>query len=597
MLEEGFHTHCLQCIKILKCTIVPKPGESCEIINCPSECGAKFHACKGEEHKLLCMKEKVPCINAEYGCPAVLFRKHRGKHLTSCPASVIHCSEEWDRWPIHLHDKKTIHRSKNLDPSIKSHLDVSLALRDQRMLRRWCVAAAQGQPLSNHKFTISASSSLWVFRKWQNSRELSCPPGLEESVCKELCKTCKETANNTSNSLSKCISNGHANGLLDSQFLDSNETSNKKNAEDSNNKMMDSKDSSSKQKTENNNKISHYEKSSQEPNTNDELPYYNLDDVLQLSQFGTIVYHQLLGESSIYVAVDPAEPFPYLYNNHHSVACQVLDLKFRNPSSTPPWCVSLGLDLNLEARSQHPPSNFMYTFLCCQEFRRDEYGWHYKNVHSEIHRGLNGWLLERCPLAQYGCKFARRKFNPIPKNSYIIYNEALESFGLAFSSFDEVHSSKASCDSSKSSRHEDSHQLNLVDLPFDVLQHIVRYLDSFSLANLSLTSHLLRHVCSTVLKDRGLVHLKWERQKTKDNKYTWKVSKRWFFSSHFSPIHTWTIEDKNNMANHMRICPYFERISQEKAFRYGDPENVDPPQDKRFSDPLKEIYEHNMTKL
>lgn len=57
-----------------------------------------------------------------------------------------------------------------------------------------------------------------------------------------------------------------------------------------------------------------------------------------------------------------------------------------------------------------------------------------------------------------------------------------------------------------------------------VLQHIVRFLDSFSLSNLSLTSLLLRDVCSSVLKDRGLVHYKWEKHK-KDGRSTWKTSK------------------------------------------------------------------------
>ncbi|KAF8777692.1 F-box only protein 30 like protein [Argiope bruennichi] len=530
--EEDIHPHCLQCIKLLKCTVVPKPGESCKIINCPSECGAKFHACKINEHRLLCMKEKVPCINAEYGCPAIMFRKYRSKHLTSCPASIIHCSEEWDRWPIHLHDKKAACLSSQMDPAVRNHLDVSLALRDQRMLRRWCVAAAQGQSLSNQKFTISASSSLWVYRKWHNSREFSYPPGLEESVCKELCKTCKGTSNNTSNSLSHCLTNGcHPKRLRDSEFIDSCETSNKENAGDCNNKITESKDT--KHKIENNNKMSNYEKSNQELHSS---------------------------EGSIYVAVDPAEPYP------------------------------IGFESG--ARSQHPSSNFMYTFLCCQEFRRDEYGWHFKNVHSEIHGGLNGWLMERCPLAQYGCKFARTRFNPVPKNSHIIYNETLESFGVAYSVHDELTSNKTNSSNF-------THQLNLQDLPFDVLQHVVRYLDSFSLASLSLTSTLLRNVCATVLKDRGLVRLKWERQKTKDNKFTWKVSKqkRWFFSSHFSPIHTWKMDDQNNMANHLKVCPYFNRISQKKAFIYGVPPGVDPPHDKRFSDPSKEIYEHNMTKL
>lgn len=92
------------------------------------------------------------------------------------------------------------------------------------------------------------------------------------------------------------------------------------------------------------------------------MPQYNLDDVLQLSQFGTIIYHQSSGEGSIRVAIDnlPAN------SDNHNIACQILDFKFKNPSSTPPWCLPLGLDLNLESRSPHPPSYFMYTFLCCQ---------------------------------------------------------------------------------------------------------------------------------------------------------------------------------------------------------------------------------------
>lgn len=81
-------------------------------------------------------------------------------------------------------------------------------------------------------------------------------------------------------------------------------------------------------------------------------------------------------------------------------------------------------------------SAFLVLFQCAfcfisQEFRRDEYGWHYKNAHSEIHGGLNGWLIERCPLAQYGCKFARLRFSPAPENSSIVYNDVLESFGVA----------------------------------------------------------------------------------------------------------------------------------------------------------------------
>ncbi|KFM62530.1 F-box only protein 30, partial [Stegodyphus mimosarum] len=425
---EDIHPHCLQCVKFSKCTVGSKPGESCNIITCPAECGAKFHACKRKEHRLLCMNEKVPCINAGYGCPAVMFRKYQSRHLTTCPASIIHCSEEWDRWPIHFHDNKKPRNPSQLDPAVHNHLDVALAMRDQRMLRRWCVAAAQGHSVNDHKFMISPSSSLWVFRKWQSSREYSYPPGLEQSVCNELCKTCKRNGNVTSNALSHNDNNmSHTDKTLDT-YLDFNGIADKENSGDINNKKQENAQSN-KQKMEK--CLSSQENLAHSLNNKNELPQYNLDDVLQLSQFGSIVYYPSSGEGSIRVAIDANDCFANSCSDHQNVACQILDFKFKNPSSTPPWCLSLGLDLNLESRSQHSPSTFMYTFLCCQEFRRDQYGWHYKNVHSEIHGGLNGWLIERCPLAQYGCMFARKRFNPAPQNSYIVYNEILESFGVA----------------------------------------------------------------------------------------------------------------------------------------------------------------------
>lgn len=98
-----------------------------------------------------------------------------------------------------------------------------------------------------------------VFRKWQNSREFSFPPGLEEGVCKELCKTCKEASKNDfiynkSNKTTSSIglntgfieSEGLNTGFIESEslnttFMDSGEMSDKENSGDVNNKMMVSK--------------------------------------------------------------------------------------------------------------------------------------------------------------------------------------------------------------------------------------------------------------------------------------------------------------------------------------------------------------------
>ncbi len=72
----------------------------------------------------------------------------------------------------------------------------------------------------------------------------------------------------------------------------------------------------------------------------------------------------------------------------------------------PPLLATLGLDLSIEClpRYQHKPKS-MYTFVCAHDFRRDEYPSHYRNWHSDIHGGLDGWLEQRCPLARYHLRF------------------------------------------------------------------------------------------------------------------------------------------------------------------------------------------------
>jgi hypothetical protein len=96
----GSHSHCDTCIKVTKCMMQPTRNESCEIVTCELSCGFRFHACKLAEHKLLCANEKVACINAGNGCPITLVRHQRARHLETCPASVVTCNMEWNRWPV-----------------------------------------------------------------------------------------------------------------------------------------------------------------------------------------------------------------------------------------------------------------------------------------------------------------------------------------------------------------------------------------------------------------------------------------------------------------------------------------------------------------
>ncbi|KAK1343939.1 hypothetical protein QTO34_014496 [Cnephaeus nilssonii] len=105
------------------------------VINCHLSCGATFHMCKEAEHELLCPLEQVPCLNSEYGCPLSMSRHKLAKHLQVCPASVVCCSMEWNRWP-NVDSETTLH--KNIMKEIPSEecLDTALALQDQKVLFR-----------------------------------------------------------------------------------------------------------------------------------------------------------------------------------------------------------------------------------------------------------------------------------------------------------------------------------------------------------------------------------------------------------------------------------------------------------------------------
>lgn len=100
--------------------------------------------CKEGEHALLCPNEKVPCLNAAFGCPIIMPRSWQAGHLQVCPASVVCCSMEWIRWPadeayanthpdIHAHTH-TLHENLLKEQKAGEQLDLAMALDDQRHL-------------------------------------------------------------------------------------------------------------------------------------------------------------------------------------------------------------------------------------------------------------------------------------------------------------------------------------------------------------------------------------------------------------------------------------------------------------------------------
>ncbi|XP_077403767.1 F-box only protein 40-like isoform X2 [Vanacampus margaritifer] len=92
------HAHCESCYSG-RCRARAEAGVCCALVACHLHCGARFHLCKEEGHLLLCPNIRVPCLNAAYGCPALLPRARLASHLRTCPASVVVCGAEWNRWP------------------------------------------------------------------------------------------------------------------------------------------------------------------------------------------------------------------------------------------------------------------------------------------------------------------------------------------------------------------------------------------------------------------------------------------------------------------------------------------------------------------
>ncbi|XP_015232236.1 PREDICTED: F-box only protein 30-like [Cyprinodon variegatus] len=131
-LKMEHHVHCISCFN-QRCTVKPEPGVSCDLIACPLVCGAVLHSCKVDEHQLLCPLMKVPCLNSGHGCPAMLIRSQMSAHLDVCPAGVVCCTMEWNRWPVSCLNYTSYESLIGLLEEMEQ-LDMALALQDQQTL-------------------------------------------------------------------------------------------------------------------------------------------------------------------------------------------------------------------------------------------------------------------------------------------------------------------------------------------------------------------------------------------------------------------------------------------------------------------------------
>ncbi|KAJ4929700.1 hypothetical protein JOQ06_018722 [Pogonophryne albipinna] len=217
--------------------------------------------------------------------------------------------------------------------------------------------------------------------------------------------------------------------------------------------------------------------------------------------------------------------------------------------------------------SRNTRAGCAFTFLCGHTFHRREFATHFRNVHSDIQTSLSGWFEQRCPLSYLGCTFSQKRFQPSTHNVTVSYNQQLRIFNLrptlAASEGDTSLSSRSSEDPSTTQRKRGGRtggdgEDSLSILPFEVLCHMASFLDSLSLSQLALVSQLMRQVSSSLLQERGMVTLRWEKKTYSHGGAKWRAKPVWEFSHLFSSVESWHMADVPPISAHLKVCPYYK---------------------------------------
>ncbi|XP_069016719.1 F-box only protein 30a [Embiotoca jacksoni] len=702
---ESLHPHCLKCIK-RRCMVRPEAGVSCDLIGCPLVCGAVFHSCKLEEHRLLCPYERLPCLNSGFGCPFTIARRKMAQHLVTCPASIVCCTMEWNRWPVSYADRKSYENlSKDFDEV--EQLDMALALQDQRML------------LESLKVTTTVSRSSDESEKMATASSLPEPAtvDMEEEPYNELYRASVETSRSLAAALDILSNSTDIDAIVGNLNGEKREKNgaprNGENgdshgvyvAEGGKNVDMQESDSDSECELGAVGGVGCVQTTPggvdginwAEENNFVELFFEEKDEVIaEPIDDSHLVWPQMPASYVPVVALQPpaprqaplAPPMPFLLSDHmrnnflqhlptelryrclerklqsvevlrgismftfngrrallsdpylfrakmEDKAVDTSDLEvaddpmglhgidlitaallfclgdspggrgisdsrfvdgyhidfgtqtFSFPSailatntmvgdigsasacdhaspqlSNPSPFHTLRLDLVLECVARYQTKQrSMFTFVCGQLFRRDEFSSHFKNVHGDIHAGLNGWMEQRCPLAYYGCTYSQRRFCPSVQGFRIIHDKHLGSFGVQPGL-----PLKAGENLPRKSRHFGSRSDQFSDLPFEVLQHVASFLDSFSLCQLSRVSRTMRDVCASLLQMRGMVVLLWEKIRRVDGSQSWQITNKvWRFSTAFGTVNEWKFANIASMADHLKKCKFNMISRREEA--------------------------------
>lgn len=174
----------------------------------------------------------------------------------------------------------------------------------------------------------------------------------------------------------------------------------------------------------------------------------------------------------------------------------------------------LGLKVKVDCLPSYYDLYPLYRFGCASLFRRDQYKWHYQNSHADIGFNLNGWLLQRCPLANYGCPYTQ--FRLKPKDRSIRFVRNFSCFAAPYDSLGIIEN-----------RSNNQNLSLLLDLPTEILVYLLFFLDNLSLNCLAKTCRYLRDICCSMVDELGIVLTTWCKRSYKESgSCSWKEDKK-----------------------------------------------------------------------
>jgi len=582
----GICRHCHTCFNVKKCTMTRGDKDACPVVTCTTQgCDWKFHGCKQKEHKELCPLERVQCLNLEYGCEMEMQRKDIVVHLPKCPANVITCSQEWNRWPLHCRERwKTIPFQVRNPRAESGQLDYELAVRDKKMVGEFYKVPRKTKLALRNNLT-------------RRNPALPLPPhtNRKKNPTDKSLKSLKESVKfevGDENILDRAVYG------VAKIFLKNQQQQEKRWKEDVDHAIARTGKPVPKRYWEfpelekgNIHKHCAYcfnidcDKHKRFMDSEDEDEDDEWSECCQMVncqwKCGAVYHHCKASEHKMICPLYEEEgEFDWMHRDGIKIVSKVKKLpppplkqfpdllqgptvdivshtsggtsrftRCKIPPAPPPpanLTKTMRFDIKIETvtRLQQKP-RAMFTFLCAQEFRRDQWESHCRNVHSDIHGGLNNWIEARCPLSSYGCGFSTRRIYPgEDKRSKIVFSQDINSFGIRPGS-DDMIPGPDGC-------------LTLTDLPLELLQLVFSFLDSWSLSNLALVSVRCRELVAGLLDTKGCVALQWEKQ---DNEgmgtASWIVAyRRWFFSSHFTPVNNWGFNADGAVTEHLKTCPF-----------------------------------------